>query len=332
MLNSHKQPPIQRLSPELTLQLVLCLEARDVVALALTCKHFYDFLLKNDSVFARLVERDYGINYKRTDGDQTWQSFYKDLCTRNAPICCRHLSRVPDEPNETKRVIYRAALQTTVRCDFCHSEDAVFLSMSPFSESQACRSCVKVKTTEEPFPVQLEVATGNLWCMDDTCSRKLGDEEANLNEQHKVKTVMNNLKDEKEGSLDRRRKAEHLLYVQELRREDMKLKHYLVEKQWGRTWMLFRTREGSPLPGKISNHKLARSNGSLDPSIRLPNDKYRPSPETHADIVSEKLWLYLQKAYGVQGKAYSEDDLQYPEYGRLRAYIDDFKTSILAYP
>ena len=54
---------------------------------------------------------------------------------------------------------------------------------------------------------------------------------------------MNNLKEEKEGSLDRRRKAEHQLYVQELRREDMKLKHYLVEKQWGRTWMLFRTRK-----------------------------------------------------------------------------------------
>lgn len=43
--------------------------------------------------------------------------------------------------------------------------------------------------------------------------------------------------------LDKRRKAEHQLYVQELRREDMSLKHYLVEKQWGRTWMLFRTRK-----------------------------------------------------------------------------------------
>ena len=60
------------------------------------------------------------------------------------------------------------------------------------------------------------------------------------------------------------------------------------------------------MPGKISNQKLARNNGSLDPSIRLPVDKYRPAPETHADIVSEKLWLYLQKAYGVQGKPYSE--------------------------
>lgn len=44
-------------------------------------------------------------------------------------------------------------------------------------------------------------------------------------------------------SLDNRRKAEHLLYIQELRREDMTLKHYLVEKNWGRTWMVFRTRK-----------------------------------------------------------------------------------------
>lgn len=111
--------------------------------------------------------------------------------------------------------------------------------------------------------------------------------------------------------------------------------------------------EGSPLPGRITNNKLARNNGSLDPSIRLPMDKYRPSPETHADIVSEKLWFYLEKVYGVQGKAYSEgkrersegkryrvsytdlpcvDDLQFPEYARLRAYIDDYKNSILNYP
>lgn len=35
-------------------------------------------------------------------------------------------------------------------------------------------------------------------------------------------------------------------------------------------------------------------------------DKFRPAPETHGDIVSEKLWSYLVKAYGVQGRAYSE--------------------------
>lgn len=128
---------------------------------------------------------------------------------------------------------------------------------------------------------------------------------------------------ESDQELDLRRKAEHLLYIQELRREEMSLKHYFVEKQWGRLWMLFRTRkiqsgccvldidsfvlgEGSPLPGRVTNNKLARSNGTLDPNIRLPMDKYRPSPETHADIVSVKLWRYLEKAYGVQGKAYNE--------------------------
>lgn len=64
--------------------------------------------------------------------------------------------------------------------------------------------------------------------------------------------------------------------------------------------------EGSPSPGKITNQKLARINGTLDPNIRLPMDKYRPSPETHADIVSERLWSYLVRAYSVQGRAYSE--------------------------
>lgn len=64
--------------------------------------------------------------------------------------------------------------------------------------------------------------------------------------------------------------------------------------------------EGTPLPGRITNQKLARSNGSLNPNIRLPVDKFRPAPDTNADIVSEKLWSYLQKAYGLQGRAFSE--------------------------
>lgn len=60
----------------------------------------------------------------------------------------------------------------------------------------------------------------------------------------KVKTIVDYLKaPESDQDLDKRRKAEHQLYVQELRREDMQMKHYLVEKQWGRTWMLFRTRK-----------------------------------------------------------------------------------------
>jgi hypothetical protein len=60
------------------------------------------------------------------------------------------------------------------------------------------------------------------------------------------------------------------------------------------------------LPGRITNQKLSRSNGTLDPNIRLPMDKYRPSPETHADIVSEKLWSFLSKTYGVQGGSFNE--------------------------
>ncbi|ORZ20508.1 hypothetical protein BCR42DRAFT_322707 [Absidia repens] len=133
-------------------------------------------------------------------------------------------------------------------------------------------------------------------------------------------------------NVDQRRKAEQLLYVQELRQEDMTRKYYLVEKSWGRAWMLFRTREGSPSPGPITNNKLARGNGTLDPNIRIPMDKYRPAPETHADIISENLWTYLEKTYGVLGQAYSEDDIQGPEYTRLRICVNDFKHSVELYP
>ncbi|ORZ00388.1 hypothetical protein BCR43DRAFT_511400 [Syncephalastrum racemosum] len=305
------------------------LDIKSVFALATTCRGLSN-LATNELVFRRLVERDYGINYIDNE-HQTWRAFYKDLYTKAAAPCCRQLSLIPSPPSETKRVIYTAATKgpLPMRCDRCRTEIAAYLNLDTTSDRTTCRAC-----TKKEDGVQLEISSGDLYCFD--CDRKLGTDDTNKHEQSKANSISSEFKatdqEDETTSLDRRRRAEHQLYVQELRREDMSLKHYLVEKQWGRTWMLFRTREGSPLPGRITNNKLARNNGSLDPSIRLPMDKYRPSPETHADIVSEKLWIYLEKVYGVQGKAFSEDDLQFPEYARLRAYIDDYKNSILNYP
>ncbi|KAI9315679.1 hypothetical protein BX666DRAFT_1842935, partial [Dichotomocladium elegans] len=235
--------------------------------------------------------------------------------------------------SEAKRVILQAALNNSFPCDSCHQDDAMLLTLSPDSNILACRSCFSKEqvANQARFPIGYELSTRKLWCFE--CKEPPHEVDGNEDEQHRVKEIVESLN--KETTVERRRKAEHALYIQELRCEDMSGTHYLLEKNWARTWMLFRTREGSPLPGKITNNKLTRSNGSLDPTIRLPKDKYRPSPETHADIVSERLWSYLSKAYGVQGRPFHEGkfrDLQYPEYARLRAYINDFKKSILAYP
>lgn len=75
-----------------------------------------------------------------------------------------------------------------------------------------------------------------------------------VNDSEKVKNIVEYIQaPPSSDDLDKRRKAEHQLYVQELRREDMSLKHYLVEKQWGRTWMLFRTRKLVIFTGIILN-------------------------------------------------------------------------------
>lgn len=134
MFNSdNKQAPIQRLTSELALNVANYLQVPSILAFALTCKQF-SAILSNPLLFRRLVERDFGINYKRPDEEQTWLSFYKELYTRSAPTCCRHLSQVPDEPLETKRVIYRASQGTTFRCDICRSQDAAYLNMCPLSD------------------------------------------------------------------------------------------------------------------------------------------------------------------------------------------------------
>lgn len=63
----------------------------------------------------------------------------------------------------------------------------------------------------------------------------------NKNEVYRANGYMEKL--DMEPSLDRRRKAEHMLYIQELRREDMSIRHFLLEKNWARAWMMFRTRK-----------------------------------------------------------------------------------------
>ena len=70
---------------------------------------------------------------------------------------------------------------------------------------------------------------------------KLGEEGVNKNESFRAHEYMRELN--KEQSVDRRRKAEHMLYIQELRREDMSIRHFLLEKNWARSWMMFRTRK-----------------------------------------------------------------------------------------
>lgn len=131
MINSHQQAPLQRLSPELMLQIVLSLQVKDILALALTCRQLADFILHNDLVFKRLMQRDYGITYKRPDQVQSWIDFYKSLYQHpNASLaCCRHVSDVSSEPAETKRVLYRALRDNTFKCDVCHTENAGFLDM-----------------------------------------------------------------------------------------------------------------------------------------------------------------------------------------------------------
>ncbi|KAG1490088.1 hypothetical protein G6F46_011258 [Rhizopus delemar] len=296
--------------------------------------------MKDELVFKRLVERDFGITDKITE--ESWLKMYERLKTgkkeekEDQQVMMNGQSHEIDYPEATatliieiKRVLYKSHSQNPSLCDICQTQNATYLNMHPSCHSEACRICLDNYVEDEKhYPIQLQLDTGDLYCF--KCSKE---EPHKLDGTATVNKILESLNaPESEQELDLRRKAEHMLYIQELRREDMSLKHYFVEKQWGRVWMLFRTREGSPLPGRITNNKLARNNSTLDPNIRLPMDKYRPSPETHADIVSVKLWNYLEKAYGVQGKAYNEDDIIAPEYARLRVYVDDFKKSINLYP
>ncbi|KAI8097018.1 uncharacterized protein BX664DRAFT_325413 [Halteromyces radiatus] len=343
---------INQLTPDILLHITEYLDIKSVFALSMSCKSLSS-LISDERVLRRLVKSDYKITYK--DPSLTWRQLYQQL-QRHQISLCPHLGAIPNELAKSKQQLSANHLQQPSPCDSCQINKVTFLSLHPASDKQVCRSCASKE--EGPSAVQYNLDTQSLYCF--KCSRQVGGDGTNENEKYKASITLDQLKVEpvsstpsdvtkgtttdttiaitnhhdqqEQENLDQRRKTEQMLYVQELRQEDMSLKHYLVEKSWGRAWMLFRTREGSPAPGQITNNKLTRSNGTLDPNIRIPIDKYRPSPETHADIVSQNLWSYLEKTYGVQGKAYSEDDLQGPEYARLRMCVDDFKRSIELYP
>ncbi|KAG1466546.1 hypothetical protein G6F46_000974 [Rhizopus delemar] len=327
---------IEKFNADTILRLTTFLDLSSILQLTLTSKSFCH-LMKDEFVFKRLVERDFGITDKNPE--ESWVKYYKHLKAekKNQQVKngndCPHWLDYPEGTAalllEIKKILYKSQTQNPSLCHLCQTQPATFLNMHPACHSEACRGCLdKFVDDEEHYSIQLELDTGKLYCF------KCEDNQAHrIDETEKGSEILKILNaPSSEQELDLRRKAEHLLYIQELRREEMSLKHYFVEKQWSRMWMLFRTREGSPLPGRITNSKLARNSGTLDPNIRLPMDKYRPSPETHADIISVKLWNYLAKAYGVQGKAYNEDDIVAPEYARLRVYVDDFKKSINLYP
>ncbi|KAI9308494.1 hypothetical protein BJ944DRAFT_260155 [Cunninghamella echinulata] len=388
---------MERLTPEILLNITQYVDIKTILALSLTCKAFSS-LVSDERILKRLVDRDYNIRYKHPD--ITWQQLYNQLQHHQISLCT-HLSDIPNNLSTSKQELIKNYTDTKPLCSSCQNNTSIYLSLNNSSDKQVCRSCSAKE--EGPSSVQYNLEATNLYCF--KCSRQVGGKSSNDNEKYKVKIILKSLgveanintntenvksilqqhlnnepiqptspyastpestsinttttstittetapattttpteilpdtetqdnNIENQEDIEKRRKAEQLLYIQELRQEDMSLKHYLVEKSWGRAWMMFRTREGSPSPGPITNNKLARSNGTLDPNIRIPMDKFRPAPETHADIVSEKLWKYLEKTYGVQGKAYSEDDMEGPEYARLRICVDDFKHSIQLYP
>lgn len=136
MNNISSHTSIHQLSPELILQVVLFLEPKAVVELGLTCHQFADFLFdkKTGVVFRRLVERDFGITYKLpNEQGETWLAFYKDLYSHHdilSSYCCCHLSRLPEDPSETKRVLYRRFKEQSFPCDLCHQQTADYLNLS----------------------------------------------------------------------------------------------------------------------------------------------------------------------------------------------------------
>ncbi|KAI8641019.1 hypothetical protein BD408DRAFT_418950 [Parasitella parasitica] len=368
MFDSSKSV-LEKLTAEALVNVASFLDLASILQLSLTGKPFCH-LIRDELVFKQLNKRAFHVIEKGPE--QTWLSVYKHLDTQTVPTTetpnvqqnqtsqsysgqpvadttqntmptvtetlhqtaeesmtdpCPHFVKLADIPLDAKKIIFKS--EESYLCDLCANKPATYLSMGQDDYTGACLSCLS-QPVDCP-PIQLELVTGDLYCF--KCHhgqpRKLnGQRDGQL-----VQDTIDYIRDpESMEDLEKRRKIEQSLYVQELRREDMSLKHYLVEKQWGRTWMSFRTREGAPLPTKITQQRLSRANGSLDPNIRLPMDKYRPCPETHGDIVSEKLWRYLAKAYGVQGRAYNEDDIIAPEYARIRVYVDDFKKSIHLYP
>ncbi|KAI8979319.1 hypothetical protein BDF20DRAFT_496775 [Mycotypha africana] len=93
-----------------------------------------------------------------------------------------------------------------------------------------------------------------------------------------------------------RRMIELALYQRQFRQATT----HIVDRQWFLAWIQFISGKSNKVPGVLSNEKLFRADGSLDPTLSLGKD--------FELINSTTLW-YIQRVYGVSDKTICYTDL-----------------------
>lgn len=181
---------IEKFNAEIISRVTTFLDLPSILQLTLTSKSFCH-LMKDEFVFKRLVERDFGITDKKPE--ESWVKIYKQLktgndqtTTMNGNDCPHHLD-YPEATSaliiEIKRVLYKSYQQNPSLCDICQTQNAIYLNMHPGCHSEgiviitliqgvnslvqniACRTCLdNFVDDEEHYPIQLELDTGNLYC------------------------------------------------------------------------------------------------------------------------------------------------------------------------
>lgn len=191
---------IEKFNAEIILRITTFLDLTSILQLTLTSKSF-SHLMKDELVFKRLVERDFGITDKTTE--ESWLKMYERLKTgkkeekEDQQVMMNGQSHEIDYPEATatliieiKRVLYKSHSQNPSLCDICQTQNATYLNMHPSCHSEgktffffkkkgyqtyfyvtACRICLDNYVEDEKhYPIQLQLDTGDLYCF--KCSKE----------------------------------------------------------------------------------------------------------------------------------------------------------------
>ncbi|CAO3620529.1 unnamed protein product [Cunninghamella echinulata] len=292
--------------------------------------HKFAIVAHSESVWKEQVYNNFGITYKLPE--ESWKEMYdKKVEDTHDNRICPHIGCVRGKQLDPYIKRYQQVLNwlpKNLNCGTCGSnqaEQGLCLYIWKDNVRLRCRDCAYRFHTAEPnrHGILLRMNVLQMYCF--TCSRLLGETRGDPSEAHYVNLLLEALTRDSELGQEAMRQKQQCMYERKLHKEqtdqayilDSKPHYFLIERVWLCSWFL-RLCDGKIGVGPINNRPLATS-----PTDDTLNPKARPRGNFSGGfgIVTPTLWEYLVKTYGLEGRAYTSDDIKGPAYYELRESI-----------
>ncbi|CAO3627472.1 unnamed protein product [Cunninghamella blakesleeana] len=308
------------------------LPVEDLQVFSQVC-HKFAIIAHSDSVWKEQVYNNFGITYKLPE--ETWKTMYnKKVEDSHNNKLCPHVGCVGSEELAPYVKRYQQILNwlpKNLNCGTCGSnqaEQGLCLYIWKGNIRLRCRDCAYRFHSAEPNRHGILFRTNVLQMFCFVCNRLLGETRGDPSEAYYVNSLLEQLtrdSDLGQQAMEQKKQCmrERILHREETDRAYIleSEPYYLIERVWLCSWFL-RLCDGRIGVGPINNRPLATSD--KDDTLN-PKAKPKGNFSGGFGVCSPKLWHYLVETYGLEGKAYTSDDIKGPEYDELRQAIVDWR-------